>query len=155
MPRTLMPVNNPPWIPVGELGVDAGTCAIWDASAVSDAFRLDPTASAPSLPTAFVAHVGDDIDGLVLVQHAADGGDVIAVQVEFVDDVAELPGPWSIVGTLAVPTGEVVVADPYCTPTPPYRRRLAVRAGRWKAEELFDQGDLEAVRITWIDNASV
>ncbi len=134
-------VDNPPWIAVGELGVDAGTCAMWDASAVPDAFRLDPTALAPSLPTAFVAHVGDDIDGLALVQHAADGGDVLAVQIQFVDDVAELPGPWSFAGTLAVPTGELVVADPYCTPTLPYRRRLAVRAGRWNAQELSDQGD--------------
>ncbi len=137
------------WTAVGELGVDAATCAMWDGSILHDSFQLRAADDPPTLPSAFVATVGDDIDGLIHILQGPDNDQVVGVRIDFVDDVAGVPGPWSGVGTVELPTGNLVLADPYCSPTAPYRRRLQVRPGRWVAEERYDRGDLQAVRIIW------
>jgi hypothetical protein len=74
----------------------------------------------------------------------------VRLRLIFVDGVDKIEEPWQEAGELHLPSGHLVLADPYCDPTVP-RHRIDVRPGRWRAEELYWSGDPEAVRITWLD----
>lgn len=141
-------MSSAAWEFVGEVGVDAGAYGAWDRGALPLDFQLDPDALAPTLPTAVISHVGDDIDAGVHV--CWDREEVIAVRLCFVDDVDEIQEEWKNLGELDVPSGRLVIADPYCGPVVPYRQELDVRPGRWRAEELHWEGDLEAIQLTWV-----
>lgn len=141
-------MSAPAWDFVGEVGVDAGTCGAWDRDAFPADFQLDPAAEPPTPPAAVISRVGDDIDAGVEV--VWDGQDVVAVRLCFIDDVDEIEQDWRILGELDVPSGHLILADPFCSPVVPYRQELEVRPGRWRAEELYWEGDLEAVRLTWV-----
>lgn len=136
------------WIFAGDVGIDAGTCAVWDRAVLPVEYRLSVGDAVPGLPTALVSNVGDDIDAGVQTREDANG-EIIALRLVFVDDVDEL-SDWRAAGELELPSGSAVLADPYCEPRVPYRQRLDVRPGRWLAEELYWEGDLEAIRLTWL-----
>lgn len=135
------------WEFVGEVGVEAGTVAFWDEEILPVTHRLVLGGNIDEPPTAVVCNVGDDIDAGVEVDPAEP---VMRVRLVFVDDVDEIQQDWTDVGELHVPSGQLVLSDPYCSPKVPYRQRLSVRPGRWRVEELYWEGDLEAVRLTWV-----
>lgn len=143
--------QEPEWQYLGVVGIDAGTCAIWDRDSVAPDFQVFYPDPAPALPVAFVRVVGDDIDGPIEVRSDPDAGDVVAVRIEFVNDIADLGDRWATIGELHLPSGHAVFADPYCGPIVPYRQHWEVRPGVWQAEEFHtDDGTLQAVRITWV-----
>lgn len=147
--RNTVPFVPHPWEFIGELGVEAGTCALWDKSLLPVEFQITYPEEPPGLPTAFISNIGDDIDGGVEIIEGQDP--VVALRVVFVDNVDELENEvkWRTVGELDLPTGQLVLADPYCHPIVPYRQEFHVEPGRWAAEQLHWEGDLEAVRIRW------
>lgn len=132
---------------VGELGVDAATCAFWDEATLPRSTQIADERELPTPPAAVSLVIGDDIDGAIDVVNVEE--EVIGCRVWFVDDFDQIDEPWVGVGGLGVPSGALVIADPFCAPVVPYRQVLSVRPGLWAVEALWWEGDLEAVRLWW------
>lgn len=139
---------NDEWMYRGEVGVAAATVGFWDRASLPADHRFVVATADPEPPTAVVCIVGDDIDGGV---ETNPDGDVVRVRVVFVDDADADDGSWTPAGDLHVPTGTLVITDPYCTPAPPYRRELDVRPGLWHVDTT-DDGGLVAARLQWISH---
>ena len=123
-------------------GIDAGEQLVWESG------RNDDQASIAGYPCG-AWYTSEDCPAQIEAARDADG-EVIAVRVETVSDVAELDGEWAEKHRLDLPTGQAAVVDPYCWNNRYYWREVSVRPGSYSFEVFEPMGDWPAgMRIVW------
>lgn len=150
-------MENSNWEEIGLVGVDAASCAFGDAVAFGRSDRLDAKLGrgGPHLNDGVVQGMplvlcitGGDIDMPVEVRRTPTG-DVVAARMAFVDDLDDLDGSWSPLGTIEITSGVCVACDPFCEQgSGLYRFEFAVPPGLWSAERFEYENDVLALKIT-------
>lgn len=131
------------WQVIATLCINSGTMGFGDGRAVElvkggGSFEWSRVhgelGSVGPFPVAAVG-TGGDLD-LPIELLRDDAGEVVAARLELVDDVAHLAGEWAPLNRLELPTGDLAICDPCCSPER-YWPAIDVRPGTWNFE-VFD-----------------
>ncbi len=143
------------WEQLRWIEIDAGTCGFGDAQAIGeDPLELLESPDRPlvyDLTGAGVPFVAcgtqEDKPLPVEVLRGTDGV-IVAARLEFVDDLATVPGRWQEAGSLVIGSGRCIAADPVYHSLPVYRVEFEIAPGRFIAEAFEANGfDILGLRI--------